>query len=88
MKHIYQANIKPFLREQITKAAKEKRLTKEEAAELLGIDARSYAYLKAGKNMCSASTLLLFLTKMCPDTEEFIREATKVVDEAEENVVF
>lgn len=86
MKHLYQANLKAFLREEIIKAAAEQKLTKEQAAEILGIDARSYAYLKAGKNMCSASTLILFLTRMCPDTTAFIQAAKNAVDLAEEEI--
>ena len=86
MKHMYQPNIKPFLQEQIMKAAEEQGLSKEKASEILGIDSRSYAYLKSGKNMCSATTLLLFLTRMCTDTNAFISAAKKVVAEAEESI--
>ena len=84
MKHMYQDSIKPFLREQIMEAAEEQNLTKEQAAEILGIDARSYAYLKSGKNMCSASTLIVYLAKMCPDPVAFIEAAKKVVAIAEQ----
>ena len=86
MKHMYQPNIKPFLQEQIMKAAEEQGLSKEKASELLGIDSRSYAYLKSGRNMCSATTLLMFITKMCPDPMAFVESARKVVTEAEESL--
>lgn len=84
MKHMYQDSIKPFLREQILATAKELNLTTEQTAELLAIDARSYAYLKAGKYACSATTLIVYLTKMCPDPVKFIEDARIVVTAAEE----
>ena len=85
MKHMYKDNIKPFLREQIIKAAETQNLSKEKAAEILGIDSRSYAYLKSGKNMCSASTLIVYLAKMCPDPVAFIEAAKEVVAIAEQS---
>ena len=85
MKHAYQDNVKPFLHDQITKTAKELNLTKEEIAEILAIDSRSYAYLKSGQSMCSATTLLVYLTKLCPDPMQFIEDAKDIIDEAEQN---
>lgn len=87
MKHSYKDCIKPFLSKQFTKSAKELKLTQEQIAALLQIDTRSYAYLQAGVYMCSTTTLLLYLTRVCPDTEKFLAEAKKIFDEADEHVL-
>lgn len=84
MKHVYQNELKSFLREQIMQTAEEQDLTKDQVAELLGIDSRSYAYLKAGSYMPSASTLIVYLVKMCPDPLAFLDAAKKAVAAAEE----
>lgn len=83
MKHMYQDNIKSFLRNQILETAQELKLTKEQTAELLGIDARTYAYIKAGKYACSSATLVVYLAKMCPDPMKFIEDAREVVNALE-----
>lgn len=81
MKHPYRDEMKPFISKQLTECAKELGLTQEQIAELLEIDTRSYAYLQAGVYMCSATTLLLFLTRVCPDPEKFLQEAKKKFEE-------
>ena len=86
MKHVLQNDLKDFLQKQIIKTAAEQDLTHEQVAELLGIDSRSYAYLKAGTYMCSASTLIVYLSRMCPNPLEFIDAARKVIAAAEEKV--
>ncbi len=86
MKHIYQDALKPYLREQIISAVENNHLTKDEAAELLAIDTRTFAYLKAGKSMCSTATLLMYLIKLCPDTERFLQEISEIVAHEEEKL--
>ncbi len=86
MKHIYQEQFKPFIQAQISAAAKEKKLTMDETAELLAIDTRTYAYVKAGTTMCSASTLLMYLAELCPDTDQFIRELRELVDRIQQEL--
>ena len=87
MNHSYKDFIKPFLSEQFAKTAKELKLTQEQIAELLQIDTRSYAYLQAGVYMCSTTTLLLYLTRVCPDTESFLSDAKKIFEEADEHAL-
>ncbi len=80
MNHPYKDALKPFISQQLTECAKELSLTQEQIAELLEIDTRSYVYLQAGVYMCSATTLLLFLTRVCPNPEQFLKEAKEYFD--------
>lgn len=86
MKHVLQKELKDFLQKQIIKTAAEQDLTQDQVSELLGIDTRSYAYLKAGTYMCSASTLIVYLARMCPDPLAFIESARQVISAAEEKI--
>lgn len=85
MKHSYKDCIKPFLSKQIAQSAKELNLTQEQIAERLEIATRSYAYLQDGTYMCSTTTLLLYLTRVCPNPEKFLNEAKKIFEDAEQN---
>ena len=80
MKHMYQDDLKPFLRKQILSTVNELDLTNEQAAEALGIDVRSFAYFKAGKNMCSSATLIIYLANLCPNPMKFIEEARLLIN--------
>ena len=86
MKHIYQNELKPFLNEKITDAVAQNHLTIEKAAELLAIDSRSYSYIKAGTTMCSTPVLVIYLTKLCPDIDQFINDAKEVLERAEDKL--
>jgi len=83
-KHIYQDKLKPFVQDKILQSAEQMHLNQEEIAELLAIDSRSYAYIKAGDTMCSASTLVMYLAKICPDPMGFLEQAREVIRQAEE----
>ena len=87
MKHSYKDCIKPFLSKQLSNAAKELNLTQEQIAELLQINTRSYAYIQAGVYMCSTTTLLLYLTRVCDNPEKFLSEAKKIFDEADNHTL-
>jgi len=84
MKQKYQEKLKVFLRTQIIKTVNERNLTIDKAANILDIDPRSFSYLKSGKTMCSTATLIIYLVKLCPDTEQFLTEAKKIIDEIEQ----
>lgn len=86
MKHIFQNDLKPFLTEKITDAVAQNHLTTDKAAELLAIDSRSYSYIKSGATMCSTPVLVIYLTKLCPNVDEFIRDAKEVLERAEEKL--
>ena len=86
MKHILRDDIHPFLHEQIIGTVNSLELKREEAALLLEIEPRTFSYFKAGVTTCSAPTLLLYLTKMCPDPMQFINEAKIIVEKAEANL--
>ena len=88
MNHLYKDALKPFISSQLSECAKELSLTQEQIAELLEIDTRSYAYLQAGVYMCSATTLLLFLTRICPDPEKFLKEAKDFFDKTKSGSSF
>jgi len=84
MKHVYQEIMKGFLHKEMVKTVEDLKLTKERTAEILGIDTRSFAYLKAGRTMCSATTLLLYLAKLCPNPAKFIENLRTFVGDAEQ----
>lgn len=85
MKHQYKDAIKPFLHDEIVAAADDLALTQAQAAEKLRIETRSYSYLKSGETMCSATTLLFFLTNLCQNPMQFINHAKDILTQAEEN---
>ena len=82
MKHMYKDSMKPFIHAEITNTVKELALTQEQTAEILGIEDRTYYYFKSGKTMCSATTLLIYLACMCPDTKKFIAKLKIAVNKA------
>lgn len=84
MTHEYQDSLKPFLKEKIMAEIRRRRLTNEQAAEILRISPRSLAYLRDGTNMPGAATLLMFLVRLCENTEEFVASARELVDKIEE----
>lgn len=85
MNHIYKDSMKTFLHREMLKTMDELDLTKERTAEMLCIDTRSFAYLKSGKTMFSATTLLLYLARICPDYKDFMKKLKSVLKEAEQN---
>ena len=80
MKHTYQDALKPVLHKYIMDTIYQLDLTDEQVAELLFIDARSYAYFKSGTTMCGATTLLLFLVNICPDANEFLQDVKSFIN--------
>lgn len=84
MTHELQEKMKPFLQKQIITEIKKQKLTNEKAAEILRISTRSYAHLKAGENMCSATTLVMFLVKLCESPEKFVEDCREQIDIIEE----
>lgn len=79
----YQKIFKEFLRNEIIQTAKEQHLTDEKIAEILKISARSYYYIKSGRNLCSSTTLVLYLANICPDTNNFINRANELLQDEE-----
>ncbi len=84
MTHELQEKIKPFLQKQIITEIKKQKLTSEKAAEILRISTRSYSHLKSGENMCSASTLVMFLVKLCESPERFVEDCREHIDKIDE----
>ena len=85
MGSMYKDSIKEIIHRDIIKRIEELNLTQEQTAEILGIDVRSLAYLKAGKTMCSATTLLMYLTKMCENPSELLEKIDVTIKRLEEN---
>lgn len=48
--------------------------TQSDMAQLLSMSLRSYADLEHGRACCSATTLVLFLVRFCPDPVAFLDE--------------
>ncbi|MBO4941729.1 MAG: XRE family transcriptional regulator [Clostridia bacterium] len=86
MKHAYKDSIKSILHRELIKTIEESNLTQEETAEILGIDVRSLAYLKAGTTMCSSTTLLIYLTKLCKNPTKFLEDVEGVIKELEQEI--
>ncbi len=55
------------------------KLTQDEMAQLLSMSLRSYTELERGKSGCSATTLVLFLIRICPDPITFLNELREIM---------
>ncbi len=84
MTHSYKESIKPFLHDEVVSTVERLKLTQEQAAEILGIEPRTYAYFKAGKTTFSATTLLMYLSRLCNNYVEFFDGLKKLIDTIEE----
>lgn len=80
MEHSDKDKIKPIIHHEIIRTVEEMHLSKEKTAEILGIEARSVAYLKSGTTMCSATTFIMYLIRLCPDPVEFINKIKEFLD--------
>ena len=82
MAHAYHVYVKEFCRREIFFTMNELGITNEKAAELLGIDIRSYYRIKSGEVAVSTSTLLIFLT-VCKHPEKFLADFKKLLEQIE-----
>ena len=72
--------IKTYFRRKLVAVRTDLNKTQEEMAQDLSMSLRSYNDLENGKFCCSATTLILFLIKVCPDPMQFIDELRKVIE--------
>lgn len=79
MEHPLKESIRPLLYQEIFDTVNELDLTSEKAAEILGIELRTFTYLKSGKTMCSTTTLLIYLSMLCKDTNKFILKVKEII---------
>ena len=88
MNHSYKNGLKDLLHRELIKTIEESNLTKEQTAEILGIDTRSLAYLKAGTTMYSSTTLLIYLTRLCKDPNKLLAKVSETIERIEKNNVY
>lgn len=79
MTHSYKESIKPFLHDEVVSTVERLKLTQEQAAEILGIEPRTYAYFKAGKTTFSATTLLMYLSRLCKIMQNFLMHSKNLL---------
>lgn len=72
MKKSFRKLVKAYLRASILRARGALRLTQEQMAALLLMSTRAYAKLEAGVSCCSLATVLIFLSRCCPDRRAFL----------------
>lgn len=80
MRSTYAEAIKTYFRRKLVAVRSDLNITQEEMAQALSMSLRSYNDLENGKSCCSATTLVLFLIKVCPDPIQFIGELRKVIE--------
>lgn len=72
MKKSFRKLIKDYLRVSSLQTRDALRLTQEQMAAQLLMSTRSYAKLEAGHSCCSLATILIFLSRCCPDRRSFL----------------
>ena len=83
MRETYKLALKHRLRFEFIETRARLKLTQEEMAERLQMSTASYNELENGVYLCSTTTLVLFLTRCCADTVQFINTLHDIIDEAE-----
>ncbi len=75
-----QAKLKQYMREYLIKLRRDMELSKEQMAERLYIDARSYSYIESGTYLCGFMTFCAIL-QICPDKEKLIKDLEAILTE-------
>ncbi len=80
-KAILQAKVKRYMRDYLIRLRRDMELSKEQMAEKLYIDVRSYSYIEGGTYLCGFLTFCAIL-QICPDRDKLIRDLGKLLTEA------
>ena len=72
MKNSFRKLIKDYLRVSFLQTRGALHLTQEQMAARLLMSTRVYAKLEAGHSCCSLATILIFLSRCCPDRRAFL----------------
>ncbi len=72
MKNSFRKLIKDYLRVSFLQTRGALHLTQEQMAARLLMSTRAYAKLEAGHSCCSLATILIFLSRCCPDRSAFL----------------
>ena len=67
MKQECKDEVKAYLKQQLFHERKSQKATQVAFARALGIDVRSYIALEHGDFLCGTMTLIVFLTRICPN---------------------
>lgn len=77
VKEEFYDELKVLLSQRMRKERKELGMTQAKMAEALELDLRSYSNIENGKSLCSTTTFLLYLMKICPDINGLMAEIKK-----------
>lgn len=80
-KAILQAKVKRYMRDYLIRLRRDMELSKEQMAEKLYIDVRSYSYIEGGTYLCGFLTFCAIL-QICPDRDKLIRDLGGLLVEA------
>ena len=72
MKNSFRKLIKDYLRVSFLQTRGALHLTQEQMAARLLMSTRAYVKLEAGHSCCSLATILIFLSRCCPDRRAFL----------------
>lgn len=78
---VLQAKLKRYMRDYLIKLRRDLGLSKEQMAEKLYIDGRSYSYIEGGTYLCGFMTFCAIL-QICPDKDKLIGELEGLIVEA------
>ncbi len=71
-------------RRRLVAARTDMEITQSDMSQMLAMSLRSYSDLESGKSGCSATTLVLFLVRICPDPMAFLEELREAMCEETE----
>lgn len=80
-KAVLQVKLKRYMRDYLIKLRSSLGLSKEQMAEKLYIDGRSYSYIESGTYLCGFMTFCAIL-QICPDKPKLISELEGILVEA------
>ena len=86
MREVIHKELKEYLRKYIKETRKSMKLSQEKMAERLIMDARSYADIENGTNMCGTITFIYFLLYVVDDLESVFEGVAMVIEHAKESV--
>lgn len=83
MRDQYNNILKNFFQQKVFQSRIDLDISQEEMGHRLLMSCRSYVDLEHQKFGCSALTLALYLTYLCPDRESFLNELQEAFDSIE-----
>ncbi len=80
----FHLEMKKYMRTYFLRLRGGMKLTREQMAELLHMDTRTYADKENGSHLCGFTTFIALL-KICPDRAELLDDVLKIFAEVSEN---